>query len=321
MISGDSASEVVLAREYSQYGEVTSHSGEAEPLFGFTGELQAGGLVHLRARDYDPVVGRFVTRDSWEGDTSRPLSLNKWMYVEGNPITRNDPTGNNAIWLTNNDAAEGFGHSSILIENGHTNQWYYFYFGPKNAGKIIDDSLVVVERVPDYVLNSMEDLNSWLTGNIWQIINYTGKTNFPGPLYSQSVYIKGDFSQSLKYIENLPDSNNDYSALTNNCLQQSKKAFKLGKFNNGENINFKKVDIHGFEKYFDIDIVVPNNAQTDMEDSFMNNAYTVEEMKSDIDEKISYWERIYGFKNCNKKNPFSADTYLDRAELLLMDPN
>jgi hypothetical protein len=35
--------------------------------YGFTGELQAGGLVHLRARDYDPVVGQFITRDSWEG--------------------------------------------------------------------------------------------------------------------------------------------------------------------------------------------------------------------------------------------------------------
>jgi hypothetical protein len=55
MIVGDSVNEVVLAREYSPFGEVTSHSGEAESLFGFTGELQAGGLAHLRARVYDLV--------------------------------------------------------------------------------------------------------------------------------------------------------------------------------------------------------------------------------------------------------------------------
>jgi len=75
MISGDSASEVVLAREYSQYGEVTSHSSAGESLFAFTGELQAGGLVHLRAREYDPVMGRFIIRDSWEGDYSSSFSL------------------------------------------------------------------------------------------------------------------------------------------------------------------------------------------------------------------------------------------------------
>lgn len=28
------------------------------------------------------------------GDYSRPLSLNRWIYVEGNPINRWDPTGN-----------------------------------------------------------------------------------------------------------------------------------------------------------------------------------------------------------------------------------
>ena len=42
---------------------------------------------------YDPQTGRFQTKDSWQGDYSRPLSLNRWMYVEGNPINRTDPTG------------------------------------------------------------------------------------------------------------------------------------------------------------------------------------------------------------------------------------
>ena len=42
---------------------------------------------------YNPAMGRFMSRDTWEGDYNRPLSLNHWMYVEGNPINRTDPSG------------------------------------------------------------------------------------------------------------------------------------------------------------------------------------------------------------------------------------
>lgn len=34
-----------------------------------------------------------MSRDAWDGDYSRPLSLNRWNYVEGNPVNRVDPTG------------------------------------------------------------------------------------------------------------------------------------------------------------------------------------------------------------------------------------
>jgi hypothetical protein len=42
---------------------------------------------------YSTETGRFLTRDVWQGDYNRPLSLNKWNYVEGNPINRTDPSG------------------------------------------------------------------------------------------------------------------------------------------------------------------------------------------------------------------------------------
>jgi hypothetical protein len=42
---------------------------------------------------YDPLTGRFQTKDSWQGDYNRPLSLNRWMYVEGNPVNFTDPSG------------------------------------------------------------------------------------------------------------------------------------------------------------------------------------------------------------------------------------
>lgn len=49
--------------------------------------------MNLRARYYDPGTGRFMSRDTWGGNNNRSLSLNKWSYVEGNPISYIDPTG------------------------------------------------------------------------------------------------------------------------------------------------------------------------------------------------------------------------------------
>ena len=50
-------------------------------------------LIYLRSRYYAPDTGRFLTKDSWQGDYNRPLSLNSWNYVEGNPINLIDPSG------------------------------------------------------------------------------------------------------------------------------------------------------------------------------------------------------------------------------------
>ena len=63
--------------------------------WGYAGEYlePASGLIYLRARWYDPVDGRFLTKDRWPGDIFHPQSLNGWSYVEGNPVNRVDPSG------------------------------------------------------------------------------------------------------------------------------------------------------------------------------------------------------------------------------------
>lgn len=50
-------------------------------------------MVNLRARYYNTSQGRFVSQDIWVGDHKNPLTLNKWNYVESNPINRTDPVG------------------------------------------------------------------------------------------------------------------------------------------------------------------------------------------------------------------------------------
>jgi hypothetical protein len=69
----------------------------------------------LRARYYAGDTGRFTTRDSWGGNYNRPLSLNRWNYVEGNPVNSTDPSGH------------------CYIDSGNMRRWRpweYPIFGP-----------------------------------------------------------------------------------------------------------------------------------------------------------------------------------------------
>ena len=71
-----------------------TNTGNGTTSYAFTGEWQDGtSLIHLRARYYSVDIGRFISKDNVPGDNTRPLTLNGWGYVEGNPINRVDPTG------------------------------------------------------------------------------------------------------------------------------------------------------------------------------------------------------------------------------------
>ena len=58
-------------------------------------------LYYLRARYYDPSVGRFITEDTYKGQVDNPLSLNRYTYTHNNPIRNIDPTGHNTYPATN----------------------------------------------------------------------------------------------------------------------------------------------------------------------------------------------------------------------------
>ena len=82
-------------QDYEPYGSVLSSSGSATSVYGFTGEQTDSyiKLVFLRARYYSPETARFLSKDVWQGDYTKPQSLNAWGYTEGNPVNRVDPTG------------------------------------------------------------------------------------------------------------------------------------------------------------------------------------------------------------------------------------
>jgi len=67
------------------------------------------GLYYNRARYLNPDTGRFWTMDTFAGNNEDPLSLHKYLYCQGNPVNRIDPSGHDGIEL-----AIDFGMMGIL---------------------------------------------------------------------------------------------------------------------------------------------------------------------------------------------------------------
>ena len=89
----DGGGNVTLVKSYAPYGEVLGSAGSGMTSYGFTNEYTSQGLINLRARWYAPGQGRFLSRDTWQGDYARPMSYNGWLYVAGNPVNAIDPSG------------------------------------------------------------------------------------------------------------------------------------------------------------------------------------------------------------------------------------
>ncbi len=79
---------------YTPYGQPWSEQGTEQTPFGFTGEpTDDNGLVHLRARYYNPALGVFPSLDSMEGALQQAMSLNRYAYVAGNVVNAVDLSG------------------------------------------------------------------------------------------------------------------------------------------------------------------------------------------------------------------------------------
>jgi RHS repeat-associated protein len=84
----------ILAKAYEPFGSPLSAGGLATTSYGFTGEwTDATGLVHLRARYYQPEVGRFFQPDPFSGLSYLPRTLHPYVYAFNNPLRYSDPTG------------------------------------------------------------------------------------------------------------------------------------------------------------------------------------------------------------------------------------
>ena len=103
---------VAESYSYDPFGEMTAEGKEGtsktpleaqndnglsdnDVLWGYNGEeyIEEVGLQYLRQRHYSPETGNFTSQDTNEGDLTNPLSQNRYIYAENDPVNGNDPGG------------------------------------------------------------------------------------------------------------------------------------------------------------------------------------------------------------------------------------
>lgn len=93
----DEKGNIAETYEYSPYGQILHKEGNANITFLYNGQYgvatDENGLYYMRARYYNVDIKRFVNQDVLTGTLERISSLNRYAYVEGNPINYLDPFG------------------------------------------------------------------------------------------------------------------------------------------------------------------------------------------------------------------------------------
>ena len=91
----NAAGTVTDAYEYDAFGNQIYRSGTTPNNYMYRAEQYDSDLTlyFLRARYYNPVTGRFMSRDPLDGKAKDPKTLHKYLYANGDPINRIDPRG------------------------------------------------------------------------------------------------------------------------------------------------------------------------------------------------------------------------------------
>nr|WP_314550905.1 RHS repeat-associated core domain-containing protein [uncultured Ottowia sp.] len=92
----DESGQIIETLDFDAFGNEPNPDPASPTRHRYTGESydSATGLYHLRARDYDPKTGRFISMDEHPGSQSIPLTLNKYLYGNADPVNHIDPSGN-----------------------------------------------------------------------------------------------------------------------------------------------------------------------------------------------------------------------------------
>ncbi|MBI4302550.1 MAG: hypothetical protein HY664_08085 [Chloroflexi bacterium] len=91
----DGSGNIMASYKYDVFGAVRSSSGSGSTEYHFTGQQDDATLAYyyLRARYYDPAIGRFISKDPFSGIAGQPQTLNLYIYTLNSPTILADPSG------------------------------------------------------------------------------------------------------------------------------------------------------------------------------------------------------------------------------------
>ena len=140
----DKRGAVIKKYEYDSFGNEVNPDGKDNNPFRYSGEYydKETAEIYLRARYYQPAVGRFLTRDTYTGEDDEPLSLHLYTYCENDGVNMIDPTGHWGKEDVSNRKEEGLKYNYV-----HKNITAYaikkkrIYLTKKNLNLFLEGSI------------------------------------------------------------------------------------------------------------------------------------------------------------------------------------
>lgn len=102
---------------YTDFGETTIEGdNKAGNEVCYTGGIydSTTGLYYLNARYYNPEDGRFLTEDTYRGETKEPDTWHLYAYCANNPINYTDPSGHGPVGIIVGGLI-GFGAGKLIL--------------------------------------------------------------------------------------------------------------------------------------------------------------------------------------------------------------
>jgi RHS repeat-associated protein len=95
----DTSGTVTDTYDYDAYGNVLNSTGATPNNYLYRGEQYDAdlNLYYLRARYFNPITGRFLTKDPFAGNITVPSTLHRYNYASADPVNRLDPSGRSNI--------------------------------------------------------------------------------------------------------------------------------------------------------------------------------------------------------------------------------
>ncbi len=108
--------QIYQSYRYNANGEITFGAPEYENEYTYNGESYNPNIEsqYLRARYYDVTIAAFITEDSYLGDITEPLTLNRYNYCVSSPLNYVDKSGH---WVEEDIAKTILDDPSIAQED------------------------------------------------------------------------------------------------------------------------------------------------------------------------------------------------------------